>query len=1029
MEKLKDIHSLKFPHIYVLSASAGSGKTYALSLRYLQLLLSSQHKINMKEILAITYTNKASLEMKTRIINWLKKISLDKFDYPYERKDILQVTKENFSFIRKRSYVLLEEILKNYNFFQVRTIDSFIHSLLSCCGYELNLSPYFKTTKDYFSYLEYALNELLRKSQRDKRVFKLFKDFINYYLMIEDTKEWFPKRSILYYLIGLWEHKNRRGKNFLLYERKEREIFFRIKKLIEDLKNNLPFQNVNKRFWSALERAQNKDGFSIIKELKNHLVKEKIPLHKGTVVLRDLDSLWKKLKEEVKNFCESLSFGRFRFYIEVLEEMISDVEEMKKKKNILFLEELNRKMKEIFSFFSLPQIYYRLATKFSHYLIDEFQDTSRLQWNNLYPLIEEALSSGGSLFYVGDKKQAIYRFRGGDLSLFEEIKETFPSVEVVEGTLSENFRSKKTIVDFNNDIFSSQNIGDFLRKNFFSQIGEEGIEYIKDVFKESKQTGMTKEEGYIRAEVVKIEDDEEIMKEKLISLLNELKERFSLSDIAILLRDNKSIGKISSWLIEKESSVESETTLNIRENPLIKEIINLLKFFYSPIDNLSFASFIKGNIFLKVSKLKEEEIHNFLYQFRKSSFIYIYRQFQKEYPHLWENYFEEFFKSVGFLPLYEFLISIFKKFKIYENFSSYYGFFVSLLELVKEKEDELESMGSFLEFFSKGKDEDFYINLPSKKEAVKILTIHKSKGLEFRVVILPYLNLEPQIGEKRNVPRVVLEEKDNLYLIYLKKDFINYSDKLKLLYQVALRDSLIDELNTIYVALTRAIEELYIFSVTKSNTSRKNYILDLIWKEEELIKKGKRKKNIIKKRVSVQDFPPPIYQDWIEKMKEEFLTEIPLDKKELTLGEALHYALSWIGNLKEEKDIFSLIKKITSGVSLIYGVCEETLKRILGEVTEDEKLRKFFYLTSKEKFFNEKEIVNLKGELKRVDRLIEKEDGIYVLDYKLSKKNIEDDCIQIREYLQVLNSLYPDKKIEGFLYYIREKELIKVKDE
>lgn len=1002
-----------FPHIHIVDASAGSGKTYKLALRYLTLVLSSKVSSNIKEILAITFTNKAAKEMKMRILLWLKKIALDELE-EREKRLFQDLIDDNFSQIKKRASQVLEEVIKNYDYFQVNTIDSFMNVIVNASSFYLGLSPYFKIEEEYFLYLEKALDEVIRRAEHDKNLRRIFEKFLFHYLEIENQVSWFPKKNILKLFSTLFKHANLRGKNFVKFweDKGIKEDAEKIKDYLKKISNI----QLSERFRKSILKAEEETPLQALSRLANYFNKEIYELSKD----KKFHQLWEEFKEKAKLFCESFSLSKFNPYIEIFYEFLATFERLRKEKDILFLEELNRKVKEITQSVFYPQyVYQYLALKFNHYLIDEFQDTSRLQWENLKPLIEEALSRGGSLFYVGDRKQSIYRFRAADVKLFDEVEEEFGrKVNIIKETLRCNFRSQKEIVEFNNEVFSPSNIKCFLGK-IKEKIPSWGASLILENFKESQQKFLPQnDKGYVFVQLIEgksAEEREAMIKEKVEILLEELKRRFSLSDIAILLRDNKQVKKVTKWLIEKNIPVESEKTLDIRENYLIKEIISFLKFLSSPIDNLSFASFILGDIFLKLTHLKKDILEDFVFQNINKG--YLYRIFREEFPHLWNNFFEEFFKKVGFLPLYEFLTSILENLKVFKNFPHSQSFFIKLLQLVYEKEKQgILTLQEFLEYFeSSVKSEDFFVPVAEKIEAVKVLTIHKAKGLEFKVVIIPFCVILPLQGRGRNY--IVIENEKNLSLAYLKKDFTCISSQLRNIYEKEYIFSLIDELNTCYVALTRAIEELYVF-IPQRLGNYKNLAKELICREKRIEERGG-------KLIFSQKEPSPIqflssfsYKEWCKYLEEEFLSPGNLKNREvLKKGEVFHLFLSFIEKI-EKKNLNSIVEEILNRYNHLWSLYDrEEIEKKLLELLKAPNLEKFFFLPQEAKVYNEVELIDEKGEIKRPDRIIELEDEVWVVDYKTSYQDIEFYKQQLEEYKKLVQQIF-SKKTRGFLVYL-----------
>ena len=1023
---VKTDNSFKFPSVDVVEASAGSGKTYALAKRYIKLILDPHIKsedIPIKSILAVTFTNKASMEMKQRILEFLKRIAFDRFD----NKSQL-------------AYKRMDEIIDNYNFFQVQTIDSFIHTLLKGCAFDLDLPFDFKIKQNQHKYLVYSIDCLIDKKQGDQEISDAFDEFLDYYLFAENKESWFSKQNIVELIEILYNYSNVYGGSFRKPEVEVKEIIEKKKNiigLIGEIQRNAP-EGTDKRFMGSIDKFldKNKDGFAI-ESISAYFTREEFPLNKGAEPSEKIAKLWIEVHKNLDELCKCESLATFNPYIKIFNLAIAEFRKLANFDDVVFLCELNSRAQRLFSDneMPIPEIYYRIATRLHHYLVDEFQDTNELQWRNIFPLVEEALSSDGSLFYVGDKKQAIFRFRGGDVSLFDSIpkQKFFAKFNSKRTVLAKNYRSQKEIVKFNNEIFASDNLERFvkevddLQKDNF-EFSDKDVKKVLNIFEDSKEEPEEEHKyGYVKVEAVKMPTVDENISEKVVHLIKELKQRFNYGDIAILARENKDVKLFTRWLMEEDIPVESERTVNIREQALVKELISFLKFFDSPIDNLFFASFILGDIFQKASGVKQNVVRDFLFKRhqdknKKQKGPYLYREFRKKFPDVWNNLLDELFKSVGFAPLYEFMVSIFNKFKVMENFPDQQGFFMRLLELIKEKEDDYSGLSSFLEFFEEIEEKELFVNLTSS-DSVRIMTIHKSKGLEFPVVIIPSLEMGVGVGSGASVARnpyiVQQSENNNLRLIRLKKKYGLFSDNLKKEYKNEYLKSLIDELNTLYVALTRAMDELYIF--IPSRVSGKNNLAGNFISYKTLERGSKRKyekKQINKKEMHSILLPVSNYSDWLGLLKNEFISPLQLLRRDnLLRGNIIHFLLSCIGNLDTENKDESL--RIAGEKAKSLFLQEKNLDEyisIVRNLLEDEKFKQFFYIKDGS-VYQEKEIVDSYGNRKVIDRLIITSKEVWIVDYKSSRDGFDAQKEQIREYITIVKSIYPEVKIKGFLIY------------
>ncbi len=1074
--KEADNSSFKFPAVDVVEASAGSGKTYALAKRYVQLILNPTLKtgdIPLKSILAVTFTNKATLEMKQRILEFLKRIAFDRFDNKLQRKEILSSLAVNPSTAKKLAYEAMDEIIGNYNFFQVQTIDSFINTILKGCAFYLNLSFGFRIKQDQHKYLVHSIDSLIDKIPGNKEISGAFNEFLDYYLFAENKESWFSKRNIVGVVEMLYDYKNTYGGSFRKSEVEVKEIIEKKKiiiRLIEEIYLSAP-KETDKRFIGSITKFldKNKDSFSL-ENISAYFARKEFPVKKGVEAGKEIAELWTEVRNNLDELCKCESLATFNSYIKIFNLAIVEFRELADLDDVVFLSELNLRAQQLFEDgMTVPEIYYRIATRLHHYLIDEFQDTSELQWKNIFPMLEDALSSGGSLFCVGDKKQAIFRFRGGDISLFDSIDDNFAEIELKPGraVLKKNFRSQKEIVEFNNEIFAEDNLEQFVRdevnaqdKNNFG-FSDEDVNKVLNIFKESKEK--PKEEhknGYVKVEAIETAtagERDAIIKKKIIFLIEELKQRFGYGDIAILTRENKDVELFTSWLIEKGIPVNSERTVNIRKHALVKELISFLKFLNSPIDNLSFASFILGDIFRKASGIEEDVIQDFLFNHHKlrassvrtcssracstsakqalplqqpkakqalplQSSPYLYREFRNRFSDVWNNRIDEFFKNVGFAPLYELMINIFNKFKVIENFPGKQGFFMRLLELIKEKEEDYSGLSSFLELFEEIEERELFVNI-AESDSVRIMTIHKAKGLEFPVVIIPFLEMDVGVGAGASAarkPYILRQSKNNdLRLVRLKKKYGVFSEELGREYKNEYLKSLIDELNTLYVALTRPMYELYLFipsKVSGKDNLASNFIPYKTLERGSKIKYEKEETN--QEEMPSTLLPVSKYSGWMEILKGEFISPPELiNRDNLLKGNIIHFLLSYIGNLATEDKEESL--RIAGEKAKSVFLQEKNLGKyiaIVRNLLEDKKFRQFFYVKAGS-VFQEKDIADSRGNRKIIDRLIITSKEVWIVDYKSSRDGFIAQKEQMSGYMEILKSIYPKLKIKGFLIY------------
>lgn len=1030
-------------NVYVMEASAGSGKTYNLAKRYVKLLLdggSSAKDALLRNILAITFTNKASMEMRNRILEFLKKIALDSFQDEKEKKDIIGSLTLKKKELRDKAETLMDVLIRDYDHFQVQTIDSFINAVLNSSSLALGLPAGFRIKKDYEEYLEYSLDRLLDKAGDDKKVLAVFKTFLRQYLFVENKEGWYPKKDITKLLASLFIFSNKYGCGFAKYGKTDADIIKKkryIYGLVRELEEKLT-DACHKRFRDGIANflAKNPQGFDI-GALKGTFKNSDIPVKKGCKEAPEAALLWRSIRDSLRELCEWQSFSMFDCYVDIYDMAYGYFRDIASKEDVIFLSELNSLANKLFSdkLMTMEEFFYRMSAKFTHILIDEFQDTSILQWKNFTALIKDALSRRGTFFYVGDKKQAIYRFRGGEAELFDKVALDLSGFGLKKDSLKVNYRSRKEIVDFNNTVFSADNLARFLEGTAFSSdkdgdmgFDKEDVSEVLNVFGSAPQIAKSGSDGgYVNVEIIEGESKEDSydkIKERLKRLIKDLKGRYPLGDMAVLTRKNDEVEYVTSWLLEENIPVNSDKTLNIREYPRIKEIMALLKFLNSPIDDLSFAAFILGMMFSSACGVSGKKMHEFIFNIgRKKKKEHLYKEFQAAFPDVWDAYISGFFKTVGAVPVYEFVVNIISKFRPLETFPESQAYFMRFLELIKDKEKEHRTLSSFLEFFETAEDDDLYVRIKNEN-AVNVTTIHKAKGLEYGLVIIPFLAIETKVDHFQ----VKYDEAlDKANLVHLRKDYRAYSPEILDIHKKEYKKVLIDELNNIYVALTRAKNGLYVMIPPRSGR-QKNIALDLI--PENCYRMGRLSPYNGKttEKEKTLNIPAQSYGSWVKLVEDKAVKKEELQaRKSIRNGEVAHYMLSLIGNLSGVRDPDKTVSGAVESAKCKYrhfrGI--EDIGEKIKNMVRKKELRVLFFVEDGD-VYTEREIVTKSGETKRLDRLVIKKDECGIFDYKSSHESSDKHEIQMREYISIMKDIKPKHRTKGFIVYLDDLSIKEV---
>ncbi|MCL2485586.1 MAG: UvrD-helicase domain-containing protein [Endomicrobia bacterium] len=1019
--------------IISMQASAGSGKTYNLAKRYIHLLLAligDGNIASLNGIIAVTFANKAAVEMKSRVIDYLKKAALG-FDTNHIFDDLKLPEKE----ISTRSLKALNYILKNYDGFNISTIDSFINHILKSCAINIDISPNFRVEKDISKHLHFALDSFLKNALSSKESENLLLNYLSQYLIAGESG-WFPRNDIYGEVENLLKKTGYEGKDInpgLKFFRdglvsRSSKIYSKVKFFCE----NYSKAGINGTSFNAIKGVIEK-GEKIFSDLavpatfKNDILKYTKSVDEEKKAGADI--LWSEVRADVEDLYEFYAGNYYGIYCDIFSKISDEFDIAAKKDELVFLNEMNRKTMKFFraeesNEFIMPEVYYRLSEKYKHFLIDEFQDTSSLQWSALKRFLEESLAVGGTFFYVGDPKQAIYGFRGGNSEVFYKTEEDLSAFAKISENLSENYRSQKAIVDFNNKVFSKENLERYIIETIGEDADLNNYKTLLTAYSLSFQNYTEeKNKGYVEIETVETEnaDDSEKVRLKFLEYIRNVSEKFAANDIAVLCRTNDEVSEAGSWLIEEGLNIESNQTLNLKNNGIIKQIVSLLKFIDSPLDSLSFASFVLGEIFQKApgNNVSGKEIEIFLFRHNKNNKSEVfYKDFRNAYERLWDEYFEEFFVKAGFTPVYELVITLLEKFSIAENFRESEIFILRFLELIKEFEKEDSGIKSFLEYFNtlSDKDEGLYVR-NSSGGGIKIMTMHKAKGLQFPVVIIPFLELA---GKDIKSPYFD-NSGEKINLLYITKGISEFSGKLKSIYDGEKAKSLLAEINSLYVAMTRAEYELY--AVIIKCKTKENAAAVLIGNEN--IKSGSKEKYEIKNKESINNIENTAaagYKSVQYNIKKEYgdLNANNAMKK----GVIIHFALSKILTLKN-KDIYDEIGKAVNFVKRKF-IYEDTsyVKPELENLFENEKVLKIFNYDDSQ-IYNEKEIVTAAGDTLRIDKMIETKNDVLIFDFKSSNKT-DSNTGQILEYIRHVSEIYPDKNVEGFIVDLDSKNIIKV---
>jgi ATP-dependent exoDNAse (exonuclease V) beta subunit len=1017
------------PSFAIYDASAGSGKTYALVKEYLKIILTAHKNDAYRNILAITFTNKAVHEMKSRIVGSLSEFAKDEpnskaFDL---MQDLSVDTGLSIIQIKTKSQQIIKHIIHNYAAFDISTIDKFTHKVIRAFAHDLGLPMTFEVTLDTENLLTEAVDAIIAQAGEDEILTKLLIDFTME--KTDDDKSWDISREILETGKLVLNENNRN--EITHFHDKSISDFIAVKEKLVQVCAALEKENAS--LAGQLLSLIDKNGIDLKSfsrgTFPNHLQSiadekfnpknkmfrefEDIAINKTAkdraLIENIIPDLLLSLAEIYKNFEKRNFYKAFLKNItplSLLNTVSNELAKIQNEQNVLSISEFNAIIHREIQNQPAPFIYERLGERYRHFFIDEFQDTSEMQWQNLIPLIDNALSgqddSGqkGTLMIVGDPKQSIYRWRGGKAEQFIELSKDqnpFSNPEKKLEHLDKNYRSYSQVIEFNNDFFQ-------LLSNEFSN-----ADY-KDLYENhSRQKINNKVGGYVNISFLpEIEeqegDDEEVLDKTgqyvlatLKTIQKVVKQGFEYKDIVILTRKRSQGIAIANYLTEQSIPLLSSETLMIQNATEVRLIIHILKYLKNSSDLESKANFLQ---YLAQNKQNELPVHDFI---AKGMELKEEAVFEK-----WlENCNVELsFQNIRKKSLYEAVEIIISKFlktngtlEVLSLGTAYVQYF---LDIVLERDVRNQAgISDFLNYWDKNA-EKFSIPSPEGTNAVRIMTIHKSKGLEFPIVIMPFA--EEDYNRK---------PKDKLWLNSEEQDFDmpkvlvdnssaieEFGEEASTVYNLKKQEELLDNINVLYVALTRAEEQLYIISQNlkprkdgeyPSNMASffiKYLIEQRVYDENQLeypfgnpAKLSAKEKHIdtTKKIPIVSEVLNPRN---IKIAQREALMWGTHQQEAIEFGNVVHEILSFVAT---KNDVESAINKAIEN-GLITILQKDIVCNAIVEIVNHQDLVEHF--AEGNEVLNEKTIIQKESGTVKPDRIvINKTKEVFLLDYKTGLPN------------------------------------------
>ena len=1056
------------PELLVYKASAGSGKTFTLAVEYIKLLI--QNPRAYRNILAVTFTNKATTEMKERILSQLYGIWIkDKDSDPYLQKitEELEMPQED---IRTAAGTALHYMIHDYSRFRVETIDSFFQSVMRNLARELELGANLNIELNNMEVLSDAVDSMIEKLDRQSPVLYWLLEYIEE--RIADDKRWNVSGEIKNFGRNIFDEgyiekgnglreklrdkdciKNYRETLQAILEEVQEQMkgfadqFFGILDTngvkVEDLKNG---SRGIASYFNKLQSGKLDDSVRNVTVEKcldcpDEWVKKTSPIRNAILGLAEKELIpllnesekYRSRNNMLANSCQ-LSLRHVN-NIRLLANIDEEVRELNHENNRFLLSDTNALLHNLVKEGDSSFVFEKIGTNIHNVMIDEFQDTSRMQWGNFKLLLLEGLSQGADSLIVGDVKQSIYRWRNGDWGILNGLNDRIEHFPIKVKTLATNRRSETNIIRFNNQIFTAA--VNYLNEVYKKQLGKDCDDLQKayaDVVQESPRSV---QKGYVKATFLEPDEAHDYTDQTLISLGEEVEHLLSsgvrLNDIAILVRKNKSIPRIADYFDkELHYKIVSDEAFRLDASLAICMMIDALRFLSDESNKIARA---------QLAIAYQNEVLQKNLDWNTLLLLPI------------ENYLPPAFlekqKELRLMPLYELLeelFSIFEMSHIEEQDAYLFAFFDAVTDYLQSNSSELDG---FIRYW----DETLCSKtIPSGEvEGIRIFSIHKSKGLEFHTVLLPFCDWK-------------LENETNNQLVWCapQEAPFNAMDILPINYSTQMAESIygndyllerlqlwVDNLNLLYVAFTRAGKNLIIWSKKGQKGTMSELLANTLpvvalkegldWEEDcyeqgELCPSEEEKAKTSTNKLTQKPDKLPVH---MESMRHEIefrqsnrsadfiqgIEEEESDDRFIHRGRMLHTLFSAI---ETAEDIDPAIERLIFEGVIASSEKAEEIREVARKAFSSPEIQDWY--SGEWTLFNECAIIyKEKGVLqtRRPDRVMMKDGQVVVVDFKFGKENLQYNK-QVKGYMQLLTKM-GYKNITGYLWYVDEELIVKVK--
>lgn len=1028
----------------VINASAGSGKTYALVQRLLMICLRyPNQQQSIRNILALTFTNKAANEMKERILSWLGNFSSANYAENADLKNIQKAFEEQglkitIDELHHRSKRLLDHILHNYSTLNIGTIDRFNSRLVRSFSYELGLAKNFNLEIEAEPFLIEAVDKMLDQIGENETISNSFMDYVDYSLEnnerinlnknLYDSAKEFVKDIHYEHLKSNQSFDDTNYENIKNTLRKE--IVLNKKQAVELAANSIELfksrnieiedfaqgkNGIGGFFTKVIDFYQQKRaGFpfpttqeeSVINNYKKGASSKS--KHKESEIFEILDQLIENRMKLILLYIETQKKEKVLsalLPLKVNKDIQDELKKIEEENDLVLLSKFNILINENLKNEPSAFIYEKVGAQFQHFFFDEFQDTSELQWQNFVPLRDHSVSTEYTSFtLVGDPKQSIYRFRGGESKLMLDIinKKEFSPKEADLLVLKDNWRSARNIVQFNNELYQYHSLGlEEEHKNIFGT--------------DAEQTPKSKIDGRVKVNLIDNLTNEEFYDDTSESMQRDIQEclnnGFKFSDITILCRGNfdifsysQKLGNLKVNYLGEETNIKtiSDKGLTLELSNTLKAVIEFLRWEINPKNKpclimMMYYLNTLGKIHMADFTLEMKEIldidsHEEILQFIELKYSLKLKQ----------DHFPRF-------NLYNFIEYYINEFSV-ENKET--DFLLNFLEMLF---NFTQNAGASTKEFLKYWDEEassYTIQASENIDAIQIMTIHKSKGLEFPIVFIPMMNKNRDSEFTNWFETSESNALKSVNINQFSKNLEVYDEQIQKFNTKNSYKNLIDRLCLQYVATTRPVEQLF-FYLQKANKTSNNLELlefiqskntenadsfDLYEVQPEMLKKHSKTKTSSFKTQNIQNLKNVNEKSTSIKIATPS-KNYQVRNEKVRIGLFVHELLSKINT---EKDI----NKVLEGYALEGQITLEEKNEIQITLQEIVKTYSEFF-DEKWEVINEKDIMiseNGESYISRPDRILKSEEGYIIVDFKTGEEKGKDED-QVQGYKNILERL------------------------